>query len=121
MALALDGSNEGADIGGERTRDMRFADDIALLAEQENGLQETLTGVTPVVSQKMGMKVNIQKTECQFLGEGNKKFRLEAEGEELEQTNNFVYLGGNISTHRDLEYLKWHAYGKQRELREETG
>ena len=47
---------------------------------------------------KMGMKISIQKTECQFLGEGNKKFRLEVEGQELEQTENFVYMGGNIST-----------------------
>ena len=90
--MALGESNEGADIG-----DLRFADDIVLLAEQENGLQKTLTEVAQV-SQKMGMKISIQKTECQFLGEGNKKFRLEVEGQELEQTENFVHLGGIIST-----------------------
>src|SRR6218665_593118 len=43
MAMALDKSNEGADIGGERIGDLRFADGIALLAEQEKGLQKTLT------------------------------------------------------------------------------
>jgi len=32
------------------------------------------------------------------LGEGNKKFRLEVEGQELEETENFVYLGGITST-----------------------
>src|SRR6218665_2929304 len=37
MAMALDGSNEEAGIGGERIGDLRFADDIAL---QENGLQK---------------------------------------------------------------------------------
>ena len=63
---------------------MRFSDDIALLAEQEKGLQKTLTGVAQV-SQKMGMKISKHKTECQFLVEGNKKFRLEVEGQELEQ------------------------------------
>src|SRR6218665_609084 len=98
MAMALDGSHEGADIGGERIGDLRCADDIALLAEKEKGLdlQKTLTEVAKV--KKMGMKINIQKTECQCLGEGNKKFRLEVEGQELEQTENFVYLGGIIST-----------------------
>ena len=67
MALTLDGSNEKADIGGERIGDLRCADDIALLAEQENGLglQKTLTGVAQV-SQKIGMKISIQKTECHF-------------------------------------------------------
>src|SRR6218665_280836 len=77
MAMALDESNKGVDIGGERIGDLRFADDIALLAEQEKGLQKTLTEVAQV-SQKMGMKISIQKTEC--------------------QTENFVYPGGNIST-----------------------
>src|SRR6218665_192120 len=43
MAMALDESNEGADIGGERIGDLRFADDIALLTKQEKGLQKTLT------------------------------------------------------------------------------
>ena len=56
-------------------------------------LQKTLTD-----EPKMGMKISIQKTECQFLGEGNKKFRLEVEGQDFEQTENFVYLRGNIRT-----------------------
>ena len=43
MAMALDGSNEGNDIRGERIEDLRFADDIALLAEQEKGLQLRFT------------------------------------------------------------------------------
>src|SRR6218665_184069 len=99
------------------------SDDIALLAEQEKGLglQKTLTGIAKV-RKKMGMKINIQKTECQFWGEGNKKFRLEVEGQELEQTENFVYLGGIISTQegtdKDVERRTglaretWQALGK---------
>jgi len=39
--MALDESNEGADIRGERIGDLRFAYDIALLAQQEKGLQRT--------------------------------------------------------------------------------
>ena len=35
---------------------------------------------------------------CQFLGAGSKKFHFEVDGQELEQTQNFVYPGGNIST-----------------------
>ena len=76
---------------------MRFADDIALLAEQTEGLQKALTGVAQT-SQKMGRKLNIQNTKCQFLGAGSKKFHLEVDGQELEQTENFIYLGKNIST-----------------------
>src|SRR6218665_3992454 len=122
MAMALDESNEGADIGGERIGDLRFADGIALLAEQEKGLQKTLTCKSRTGEPKMGMEISIQETECQFLGEGNKKFRLEVEGQELEQTENFVYLGGNISTQEgSYKYVErriglargtWQALGK---------
>src|SRR6218665_283025 len=80
---------------------MRFVDDIALLAEQEEGLQKVLTGVAQV-SQKMGMKINIQKTKCYFLGEANKEFHLEVEGQELEQTENLAYLKGSIAHRRGL-------------------
>ena len=93
MAKALDGSNEGADIGGERMGDLRFADDIASTRRTGKGNRHTEDADrSRKVEQKMGMKINIKKTECQFLGEGNKKFRLEVEGQELEQTENFVYL-----------------------------
>src|SRR6218665_298859 len=79
MAMALDESNEGADIEGERIGDLRFADDIALLAEQEKGLQKTLTEVAQV-SQKMGMKISIQKTECQMPIFGRRKQKVSPGG-----------------------------------------
>src|ERR1700733_10957459 len=85
-------------IGGERIGELRFADDIALMAEQEKGLQETLTKVTQV-SKKMGMSINAQKTESQFLGSGDKRIQLSVNGNQLEQVESFVYLGGNISAH----------------------
>jgi len=69
---------------------------LLVLAEQTEGLQKAQTGVAQT-SRKMSMKVNIQKTECRFLGAGSKKFHLEVNGQELEQTENFVYLGRNIS------------------------
>ena len=100
---------------------MRFADDIVLLVEQTEGLQKALTGVAQA-SQKMGMKLNIQKTECLFLGAGSKEFHIEVDGQELEQTENFVYLGGNIITEegsdkdveRSIDLAKgiWQALGK---------
>src|SRR6218665_56797 len=100
---------------------MRFADDISLLAEQTEGLQKALTAVTQT-SRKIGMKLNIQKTECKFLGAGSKKFHLEVDGQELEQTENFVYMGGKISTQDGsdkhverriaLERVTWQALGK---------
>ena len=45
MAVALDRSNEGNDIGGERIGYTRFSDNIALLGKQKKELHKTLTGV----------------------------------------------------------------------------
>ena len=73
-----------------------------MLAEEVGGLQSSLDSVV-AVSKKMGMRVNTVKTEIQYLGKGNSRFCLQAYGQQLEQTDNFVYLGGNISTSEGSE------------------
>jgi len=106
--------------------DLRFADDIALLAEQTRGLQELLTRVVET-SQKMGMAINVTKTENQFLGWGDRKFRVEVDGQQLEQTEDFVYLGGTSLHVEDLRKMskeeldwlgeygrRWERFGVQR-------
>ena len=49
-------------------------------------------------SENMGMRINADKTEIQFLGAGDKQFQIEAMGQQLQQTGTFVYLGGSINT-----------------------
>ena len=77
------------------------------------------------VSSSMGMCINVAKTEIQFLGKGNITFQIKVNGQQLQQTENFVYLGGNISTndgsgegHRTVDrigseacYKRWTEYG----------
>ena len=46
----------------------------------------------------MGMRINIEKTEVQLIGKGNETLNIEIDGQQLKQTNNFVYLGGTISS-----------------------
>ena len=101
MAMALDNTEVGALIGGEVLTDFQFAD-IAMLAEEVDGLQSSLDSVV-AVSKKMGMRINTAKTEIQYLGKGNNRFCLQADGQQLEQMDNFVYLGGNISTSEGSE------------------
>ena len=105
MTRALEGSEEGAVIGGEMIGDLRFADDIALLAEQAAGLQESVTRVVEV-SRRMGMAINAAKTESQLMGGGDKKFILKADGQQLVQTNSFVYLG-ETSVYREDQRKMW--------------
>ena len=49
--------------------------------------------------------------------EGNKKFRQKVEGQELEQTENFVYLGGITSTLEGSDKDVERIIGLLRELR----
>ena len=48
-------------IAGRNINDLRYADDITLLAESEEGLESLLMKVKEE-SEKIGLKLNIQKT-----------------------------------------------------------
>ena len=74
-----------------------FAYDIALLAESPNELQAMVNRVVEV-SENLGMKVNIEKTEIQHLGKAHEDFNIVIKKQNLKQTVNFVYLGENLSS-----------------------
>ena len=76
---------------------MSFSDDTALLAESPNELQAMVNRVVEV-SENLGMKVNIEKTEIQHMGRAHKDFNIVIKNQNLKQTVNFVYLGGNLSS-----------------------
>lgn len=67
-----------------------FADDIMLVASSERNLQNNLN-VWNEALQKRGMKINKQKTKVMTIGDGEVK--VEIEGTEIEQVNQFKYLG----------------------------
>ena len=51
----------GIKIAGRNINDLRYADDITLMAESEEGLESLLMKVKEE-SEKIGLKLNIQKT-----------------------------------------------------------
>ena len=57
----LDESQAGIKIGGRNNNDLRYADDITLMAESEEELKSFLMKVKEE-SEKAGLKLNIQKT-----------------------------------------------------------
>ena len=81
---------------------LRFADDIAVLAEEELELQDSVDRIA-VASGKMGMQINAEKTEIQYLVRGSRNFQIQINGQQLKQTDNFVYLGGTISSNGGSE------------------
>src|SRR6218665_799163 len=80
MAMALDESNEGADIGGERIGDLRFADDI------DTYIHTRRTG--------KGIIEDIDRSRTSEPKNGHE----DKHTEDRMKTENFVYPGGNIST-----------------------
>jgi exonuclease III len=119
MARALISNEEGITIGGTLINNLRFADDIAALSESENGLQNTVESIDEE-SKKMGMKVNVEKTEVQFIGKRERTINIEIQKKALTQSKEFVYLGGTISNDdmpgNDIKRRIGIAYGAMQKL-----
>src|SRR6218665_2739173 len=92
MSFALISTEAGARVGGQTVNNLRFADDIDLVAEDDGQLQE-LTDEVHSSSQRFGLKINVEKKKT-IRKQQNTEIKIE--GETLEQVTEFVYLGGVI-------------------------
>ena len=63
----LDEAQAGIKIAGRNTNNVRYADDITLMAESEEELKSLLMKVK-VESEKVGLKLNIQKMKIMASG-----------------------------------------------------
>ena len=75
---------------------VRYADDQAMTANTEKGLQKFLNATNKVVK-KYGMKININKTKVMKIGRKPSTVKLTADGEILQQVE-FKYLGSILSS-----------------------
>src|SRR3984885_7608136 len=96
MGLALETVDVGATINGQKINNLRFADDIDLVAEEHGHLQE-LTDKVNESSKRMGLQINVEKTKTMIIGKQHKSIEVKLEGRELEQVTEFVYLGGLLT------------------------
>ena len=86
----------GVNIGGRRIKCIRFADDMALLAEDERMLKNMLLELNDRC-EDYGMKININKTKTMVIGRKPENIELRIKDESVEQLNRYKYLGCNIS------------------------
>ena len=63
----LDEAQAGIKIAGRKTNNLRYADDTILMAENKEELKSLLMKVKEE-SEKVGLKVNIQKTKVMASG-----------------------------------------------------
>ena len=85
---------------------MRYADDTVLMAENTEDLQ-ALTNNVKANSQKSGLDMNVKKTKTMVISRNNNlKANITINNEELEQVEEFKYLGQTIAADAKTEKKK---------------
>ena len=99
----LDEAQVGIKIAKKNINNLRYADDTTLLAESEKELKSLLMKVTEE-SEKVGLKLNIQKTKIMASGPITS---WEINGETMETVRDFI-LGGGLQNHCRWWLQPWH-------------
>jgi len=94
MVMRLAKGREGVDINinGRITDNLRFADDVDLIASTSRNLQE-LTDRVDSSSKRMGLKINEKKPKTMTIGKQHEEIKVKIGDTTLEQVVKFVYLG----------------------------
>ena len=85
----LEEAQAGIKIAGRNINNLRYADDTALMAETEEELKSLLMKVKEE-SEKVGLKLNIQKTKIMASGPITS---WEIDGETVETVSDFIFWG----------------------------
>ena len=96
----LDEAQAGIKIAGRNINNLRYADDTTLTAESEEELKSLLMKVKQE-SEKVGLKLNIQKTKIMVSGPITS---WEVDGETVETVWNFIFLGSKITADGDCSH-----------------
>ena len=96
----LDVSQAGIKIAGRNTNNLRYADDTTLLAESEEELKSLLIWVKEE-SEKVGLKLNIQKTKIMASAPITS---CQIDGETMETVTDFIFLGFKITEDGDCSH-----------------
>ena len=89
----LDEAQPGIKIVGRNINNLRYADDITLMEENEEE-QKSLLMKVKEESEKVGLKLNIQKTKIMASGPTT---LWQIDGETVETMRNFIFLGSKIT------------------------
>ena len=93
----LEETQAGIKIAGTNINNLRYADDTTLMAEREEELKSLLMKVK-VESEKVGLKLNIQKTKIMASGPITS---WKIDGEIVETVSDFIFLGCRITADCD--------------------
>ena len=98
--VGLDDAPAGIKIVGRKTNNIRYADDTTLMAESEEELKSLLMKVK-VESEKVGLKLNIQKTKIMA---SSPITSWQIDGETMETVTDFIFWGSKITVDGDCSH-----------------
>ena len=98
----LEETHAGIKIAGRNINNLRYADDTTLMAESEEELKSLLMKIK-VESEKVGLKLNIQKTKMMA---SSPITSWEIDGETVETVSEFIFLGAPKSLQIVTEAMK---------------
>ena len=93
----LDEAQAGMKIARRNINNLRYADDTTLMAESKEELKGFLMKVKEE-SEKVGLKLNIQKTKIMASGPITS---WQIDGETMETVTDFIFLDSKITTDGD--------------------
>ena len=103
--IGLEEAQAGIKIAGRNIHNLRHADDTTLMAESEEELKTLLMKVNEK-SEKVGLKLNIQKTKIMA---SSPITSWQIDGETVETLADFIFLGSKITADSDCsrEITPW--------------
>ena len=96
----LDKAQVGIKIVGRNINNLRYANDTTLMAESEEKLKSLLMNVK-MESEKVGLKLNIQKMKIMASGPNTSR---EIDGETVETVSDFIFSGSKITADGDCSH-----------------
>ena len=106
----LEEAQAGIKIAGRNINNLGYADDTTLIAESEEELKSFLMKMK-VESEKVGLKLNIQKTKIMASGPINS---WEIDGQTVEIVSDFIFLGSKINADGDCSHEFKRCYDQPR-------
>ena len=96
----LEEAQAGIQIARRNISNLRYADDTTLMAESEKELKSLLMKVNEE-SEKIGLKLNIQKTKIMASGP---IASWEIDREAVDTVSDFIFLGSKITADGDFSH-----------------
>ena len=99
--VGLEEAQTGIKIAGRNINNLRYADDTTLMAESKD--LKSLLMKLKEVSEKVGLKLNIQKTKIMASGPITS---WQIDGETVEMVIDFIFCGSKITADDDCSLIK---------------